>query len=620
MKNNKFNILLIDKNTSFALKLSERIQEYSFNVINIFDKMSVTLYDDVDLILLSINDENNSSEIIDFIKLNLHAKIIILSDKDIGEQREIYFSHGILDFHLTTQKIEHITDDIIDIVYDLKKNKKETILILDNSKELCLELQSILNQRNYKVLFATKGKECIEILKKNEISLLILDMEIDDINALDLLEGLREMYLLDQFFVLTISNSKNSSLVRDALKNGAEDFLKKPFLYEELLLKVDILIKSSRNRKNIQEHQQEAENNLKRIKELLDSTIGAMFIFEDNLCINCNFEAVKLLGFKLKNEILNKKIFTLFSNINEQNKEYLLNDTLDYSFEDVIVNHVGKSYDVQVKERNILIANKTLKIIALMDITDMKRQEKIISQQAKLASMGEMIGNIAHQWRQPLNSISIAAGGIKLNYELNMEDKEETIFELDNIVENTKFLSSTVESFQNFLKINKKTNKFYIQSTLKKTLALIHSNLKISNIIVIEDYTCDIEMSGVENELIQVFLNIINNSIDILQNISVQDKSKYIKITIEKKDTFLNINIHDNGSGIPKDIIDKVFEPYFTTKHQSQGTGLGLYMSHQIIKKLNGEIEVHNKKITYNDITDYGACFSISFPLYVGKE
>lgn len=619
MKKNKFSILIINKNTSFNLKLSQKIQEYNFEVINIFEKMSVKLYENIDLILLSIDDERNSSKIIDFIKLNTHAKIIILSDEDIGKQREIYFSEGILDFHLTSQKIDHITDDIIDTIYDLKNNKKETILILDNSKQLCVQLQSILIARNYKVLFATNGNEGIEILKKNEISLLILDMEIDDINALDLLEGLRDMYLLDQFFVLTISNSKNPSLIRDALKNGAEDFLKKPFLYEELLLKIDILIKSSRNKKNIQEHQQEVENNLKRIKELLDSTIGAMFIFEDNLCINCNYEAVKLLGFKWKNEILNKKIFTLFSNINTENKEHLLDNTLDYNFEDVIINDTGKSYDVQIKERNVLIANKTLKIIALMDITDMKRQEKIISQQAKLASMGEMIGNIAHQWRQPLNSISIAAGGIKLNYELNIEDKEETIFELDNIVENTKFLSSTVQSFQNFLKINKKTNKFYIQSTLKKTLALIHSNLKTFDIEVIANYTYNAQILGVENELIQVFLNIINNSIDILQNSSLLNKSKCIKINIEKNATFLNISIHDNGNGISEDIIDKVFEPYFTTKHQSQGTGLGLYMSHQIIKKLNGEIEVYNKDFIHNEIIYYGACFCILIPLSSSK-
>jgi len=612
---NKFNILIIDKNTSFNISLSNAIEEYNFTVTNIFEKFIVQLYKNIDLILLSIDDENNPIEIIDFIKLNSHSKIILLSDKDIALQRETYFSHGILDFHLKSQKIEHIRDDIIDTIHDLNNNKKETILILDNSKKSCIELQSIIVNRNYNVFFASNGKEGIEILKKNEISLLILDMEINDINALDLLEGLRDMYLLDQFFVLAISNSKNSSLVRDALKNGAKDFLKKPFLYEELLLKIDILIKSSRNKKDIQEHQKEVENNLKRFKELLDSTIGAMFIFEDNLCIDCNYEAVKLLGFKRKNEILNKRIFTLFSNINEENKEYLLNNTLDYNFEDVMINDIGKSYDVQVKERNILIDNKTLKIIALMDITDMKRHEKIISQQTKMASMGEMIGNIAHQWRQPLNAISIAAGGIKLNYKLDMEDRDETITELDNIIESTKFLSSTVESFQNFLKVNKKTNKFYIQSTLKKTLALINSNLKTFNIEVIEDYTYDTKIQGIENELIQVLLNLINNSIDILQNIEIEKKARLIKITIEKNDNFLNITIHDNGNGIAGDIIDKVFEPYFTTKHQSQGTGLGLYMSHQIIKRMYGRIDVNNKNFKNDKTTYYGACFSILIPL-----
>ena len=389
----------------------------------------------------------------------------------------------------------------------------------------------------------------------------------------------------------------------------------KPFLYEEFLLKTDILINSSRNKKITIEHKKQIENSLKSFKELLNSSIGAMFIFEMDSCVNCNNEAVELLGYKSKEKLLNKNIFDIFTDVSDEHREYLLDDKVDHYFEDTILSKDSKIYQVQIKERNISIDNKNLKIVAVMDVTDVKRQEKIISQQTKMASMGEMIGNIAHQWRQPLTAISVAAGGIKLNYELDMEDKEETISELDNIVENTRFLSSTIESFQDFLKTNKRTSQFDLKNTFKKTLSIINANLKANNISVLEEYIDNGSIIGIENELMQVFLNIINNAADSLQLSTNHASKRYIKISIINNENNIIISIHDNGNGIPENIINKIFDPYFTTKHQSQGTGLGLYMTHQIIEKMGGQIKVQNEELVNNDEAYFGANFMITFPL-----
>ena len=621
INNKKFNILIIDNNRNFNNELANKIQQYKFNVTQVFEEHAILesikkTDDNIDLILLNIDfDDNTSTKIFNFISMYTESKIILLSSEDIGEKREEYFSQGILDYHLTHQKIDHIVDDIIDTIYALYSNKKETILIVDSSDELCLSLQKILLQRNYNVIVATKAVECLEILKDTEISLLILDMEIGDIDALDLLEGLRDMYLLNQFFVLAISDNKNPSIVRDTLKNGAKDFLSKPFLKEEFLLKVDILVNSSRNKKVRDNHKKQIENNLKSFKELLDSSIGAMFIFEMNRCVNCNNEAVELLGYKSKKDLLKKNIFDIFTNVSPAHKEYLLDDKVDHYFEDTLVSNDLIVYQVQIKERNILIDNKIIKIVAVMDVTEVKKQEKIISQQTKMASMGEMIGNIAHQWRQPLTAISVAAGGIKLNYEFDMEDRDETILELDNIVENTKFLSSTIESFQNFLKVNKTTSKLDLKSTFKKTLSIINANLNANNISVIEEYSFHGTIIGIENEMMQVFLNIINNAADILKTFPKDDLPRYIKISITNNENDMMIAIHDNGTGIPENILNKIFEPYFTTKHQSQGTGLGLYMTHQIIEKMGGQIKVQNEKFEFKKNTYFGANFVLCFPL-----
>ena len=619
INNKKFNILIIDNNKNFNEELSNQIKEYKFNVTQIFDEVEVLeslekSYDNIDLILLNIDfDDNTTTKIFQFIAKHTQSKVILLSEEDIGEKREEYFSQGILDYHLTNKKVKYIVDDIIDTIDSLYSNKKETILILDRSKEICTTLEKILITRNYNVIVANTAKSGLDIIKNNNISLLVLDMEINDINALDILEGLRDMYLLNQFYVLALSSNRNPSIVRDTLKSGAKDFLKKPFLYEEFILKIDILVKSARTKKTTFTQKKEIENNLKIFKELLNSTIGAMFIFENDICLNCNNEAIKILGYDTKKQILDKNIFEIFTEISENHKEELLDNTTDHYFEDTIISKDKNVYQVEIKERNILIENKRLKIIAIMDVTAVKHHQQILSQQTKMASMGEMIGNIAHQWRQPLSAISIAAGGIKLNYEFEMENRAETVAELDNIVENTKFLSSTIESFQNFLKIDKVTKRFDVPKTVQKSLSIINSNLKSNDILLVESYEDNCSVEGIENELIQVLLNLINNSADALKH-HVNKEERFIFLKVYRSETEVLISFQDNGLGIPNNIISKIFEPYFTTKHKSQGTGLGLYMTHQIVERMDGKISVKNKEFEYKNKKYYGAKFLLSFP------
>jgi len=618
--NSDFNILIIDNNKEFNTKIYSELLSYKYTVTQSFNEKEafnniLKNKDKLDLVILNIDfDDQTTTKIFEHIQSNTEAKIILLSSEDIGEKREEYFKNSILDYHLTSQKIQYIVDDILESIEKLITNKKETILIIDQSVALAESMKNILEIRNYNVFIAHNAKEGIEILRNEEISLLVLDMELPDINGLDLLEGLRDLFLLNEFLVLAISAKNYPSLMRDTLKGGASNILKKPFLYEEFVLSVDLLVNSSREKKTISYQKRKIENSLKSFKELVDSTIGAMFIFKKNICVNCNNEAMQILGYRSKEDVISKEIFEIFTNVSDEHKDELLDNTIDHDFEDKLVSCDGKAYDVQIKERNVLIDSKVLKIITALDITQVKQNEKILSQQSKMASMGEMIGNIAHQWRQPLTAISVAAGGIKLNYEFDMEDRDETIHELDNIVKNTQFLSSTIEDFQNFLKNDRATTQFSIHDTVKKTIAIINANLHTHDIKVIENFDERIQINGIQNDLMQVLLNIINNASDILKTKNSLDEEKYILIDAFVENNEVVITVQDSGGGIPEDIIDKVFEPYFTTKHQSQGTGLGLYMTHQIIEKLGGKISVSNESFVYNEKNCYGAKFRVIFP------
>ena len=243
----------------------------------------------------------------------------------------------------------------------------------------------------------------------------------------------------------------------------------------------------------------------------------------------------------------------------------------------------------------------------------LKEKERFIFQQSKMAAMGEMLENIAHQWRQPLSVISTAATGIKMEKEFGISTESVELERLTLINDSAQFLSQTIDDFRNFFKPKKDKEAFFIEEMIDKTLNIVSSKFKNRNIQMIKNIDT-IKIIGYESELIQVIMNILNNARDILEEKEIEDRLVFINSFIQ--DTDVIITIKDTGGGIDKDVISKIFEPYFTTKHQSQGTGIGLYMSEEIIKKhMNGSISVDNNIFTYNDKEYTGAMFTLTIPL-----
>jgi signal transduction histidine kinase len=232
-----------------------------------------------------------------------------------------------------------------------------------------------------------------------------------------------------------------------------------------------------------------------------------------------------------------------------------------------------------------------------------------------MAAMGEMIGNIAHQWRQPLSVISAISTGLKLKLMMNKVEVENIISSLDNMNESAQYLSQTIDDFRNFYKTDKE--KTYIKSNqiIEKNKNIISSTLKDNNIELIIENSCEnFEINAYLNELIQATVNVFNNAKDalILNN---KDDDRFIFFKLSEKDNCLILSIKDNAGGVPEEIIDKIFEPYFTTKHKSNGTGIGLYMTHQIIENhMDGKLEVKNEEFVWNNKNYKGANFLIYLP------
>ena len=301
-----------------------------------------------------------------------------------------------------------------------------------------------------------------------------------------------------------------------------------------------------------------------------------------------------------------------------QNKEEIVKDSIDKiiaeGFRDNIERiYLTKNGKIDITLSASLMPDKKHILLSMKDVT----KNKLFEEQSKLAAMGEMIGNIAHQWRQPLSVITTISSNIKLRSEYEQLEDYDIESDMDIIMQQAQYLSKTIDDFMNFIRNTKDAQKLSLKDTIEKTLSILHSAMVNNSTNIIIDLKDDICIDGYENELIQSFINIINNSKDAIKEY-VKNDEKLIFINTIKEDSSLIITIKDNGGGIPDNIIHRIFEPYFTTKNKNVGTGIGLSMTYKMLaERHNASIDVYNEEYTYNNKNYKGACFKITFK---GKE
>ncbi len=266
---------------------------------------------------------------------------------------------------------------------------------------------------------------------------------------------------------------------------------------------------------------------------------------------------------------------------------------------DTIMNQNALKIEIEkLKEKNRLLEELLIK-------EQKKNIEKdhLLSHRSRSASMGEMIENIAHQWRQPLNILALVIQDIYISGQLGTLDAdklEENYSKANNVLQ---YMSQTIDDFRNFLKESDEIEVFPLNNIFKSVKNILVPSLKTNSISISLPDADDLYIEGNQNEFLQVILNIIKNSQDAI--ISNNIKKGIVQITAQKINNKIIISIQDNAGGITKGNIDKIFDPYFTTKHKSQGTGIGLYMSKQIIEKnKDSKLYVTNTKEGANFIIE----------------
>ncbi len=256
----------------------------------------------------------------------------------------------------------------------------------------------------------------------------------------------------------------------------------------------------------------------------------------------------------------------------------------------------NQKLELEVKKRtmDLDILNRDLDQKVKEEVFHRQEQERLMIQQSRLAAMGEMIGAIAHQWRQPLNALSLVVQNQYLTYhsgKLNDQFMARSMEKSERLINK---MSTTIDDFRNFFKPNKHSERFDIYVLVNNTVNLLDAQFKSHNIEI--EINCDegISIKGFQGELSQVLLNLLNNAKDVL--LEKKTSEPQITIHVHQISNGIRIKVKDNAGGIPEEIISKIYEPYFTTKLESQGTGIGLYMSKIII-----ENNMKGKLIAFND-------------------
>lgn len=391
-------------------------------------------------------------------------------------------------------------------------------------------------------------------------------------------------------------------------------------------------INTKKNKKNPSEK-------LNDFKVILDCSFCGIMAFDafydkkgeliDFIITVANRQACKIVNFK-EEELVGKRLSEILKG-NFKPLETLEGRTLFDNYKEVVLTGKSKSLEFYfqgdglnewfrnkaVKYNNGFVCTfeiitkekffqKQLEERVNQEVEKQRKQEKLLIQQSKMAAMGEMIGAIAHNWRQPINTVSLLCVAMENRFDNSKISKDYLDKWIDKMNKQINFMSQTIDDFRNFYSPKEEYKKIFLKQTILKIVSLINYQFRLSNIQINIDIPSSISLVCLENQLQQAIINMLVNSKDAILNSNV--KNGFILISAKKNKSSIELIIQDNGKGIlDKKVLNYIFDPYFTTKIKSHGTGIGLYMTKIIIEQnLGGKIKVKNM--------DDGLRFKIKLP------
>ncbi|PHR55023.1 MAG: hypothetical protein COA44_11765 [Arcobacter sp.] len=625
-------ILIIDDSKLINNSLCSSLRERGFEIVQAFDvetAKKILLERSFDYALLDLILPDGDGEILlPFLQIHEAIRVIVMTSDRDADRRKNLFSFGVVIDYITKERhFDEMELSIIQLIQRISTNKSLSILLVDDSNFMRTHLRILLSKRGFKVLDASNGKDALSVIKDYKVDAAIIDLEMPVMDGNRLISAIRRDKAKLLMPIMVVSGTNDPIKVARVIKNGVSDFIRKPYVNEEFLLKVDKMMDELKQQRLIKVH----EAKFAMYNRAMDE--AAIFLkLDKNYTISyANSALCDILnkGLEIKNgtsieEYLNKDGLASLKKLKTsliQGKSY--QEIFVFQKDQLSLAHVRltftalKDHNNEIDEILVigfdvsLLQQKEADLQKRVDLESKKNweQNKLLIQQSKMASMGEMIGNIGHQWRQPLNSLGLIFQKLNHAYKKNKLNNELMDRSVKKAMHIISQMSGTIDDFKDFFSENKVLERCKISDVIKHTIDIIDSTLKANNIILNLNYKEEISIHCLKNELSQVLLNILSNAKDAL--IYTKTKDPEISISLECKKEEIIIKINDNAGGIDVNIIDNIFEPYFTTKQANNGTGIGLYMSKTIIENhMMGTLRVQN--------TPLGASFEITLPIKQG--
>ncbi|QSZ41407.1 PAS domain-containing protein [Sulfurimonas aquatica] len=501
---------------------------------------------------------------------------------------------------------------------------KLSILLLEDSLADARLIQEYLSEdktASYEINHVMTLGESHDWLNNNPLpDLMLMDLNLPDSNGMDTFLSLSSF--TNKFAIIILSGIEDQLIAIKALELGAQDYLDKSKLDGYWLNKsINYALQRHLQKKELQELTQRYEYAIVATNDgLYDWNIQT-----NELYISERWK--EQLGYS--NDELENTIDTWHSRLHPQEVQ-----SLDKKLEEYLKNKRGyfnETFRLRHRDGHYIWLESKAKIVEFdeneeplrmvgthVDISkrvelelELKHKEELMIAQSRQAAMGDMIAMIAHQWRQPITVIAMAVNNLKVDIELEEEIASEQLVEMgDEILTQTQHLSKTIDDFRNFLKPNKEKTSVCVCDIVDGAVEMVEKSLENNNIKIDVVNHSKSKILLFANELLQVFLNIINNAKDALKSNKV--KNAYVDIEVSEDDEYVRVQISDNGGGIPKEILKHLGEPYVSSRAAS-GTGLGVYMSKIIVEKhLLGKLEWENN--------EDGASFMIMLPLKDTRE
>ena len=489
------------------------------------------------------------------------------------------------------------------------------ILIVDDSKSIVKGLQILIKNTidDSECLTASDMKGCKAILKQTQnIACALLDLNLPDAPNGEIVEYVGKFNI--PIIVLTgMSDFEDkidkSHLVDYVIKDGMYSLQHATDIANQIIKNknIDVLVvddskialeKTAKLLKDYNLNVYKAYNGVEAL-EVIENNPNINLVYTDyNMPQMDGLELIRQLRRKYKK---NQMSIVVVSSASDKKVSSTL---LKYGANDFL----NKDYTIEEFYARLNVNLEILELFENLEIQyeNNRQKEKLINEQNKMISMNDLIKNISHHWRQPLSTISAHAGVVKLDCQFGTINLDKLPAHMEKIEEQTKFLSNTLDTFRDIISQDNEITSVIVQDEIEKAINIEMNNLKNDNIKLEKDINnaSTVTLEAAVGNLSGVLMYILRNAHDVLMK--KEDGERWIKVILEIGDHIL-ITVEDNGGGIPDNIIKQIFEPYFTTKHQSRGTGLGLHCAYQIVTEtLKGKLYVKN--------TSNGAKFFIEIP------